>query len=88
MKIVNQAKYLRITRDENLTFEMHVDSLKIKLFRQTCILANLRHYIKQDFFRTFAFLDLYFDLNFAFIDLYFRYGSQIWGRTQCLLLKI
>lgn len=55
MKIVNQAKYLRITRDENLTFEMHVDSLKIKLFRQTCILANLRHYIKQDFFRTLYF---------------------------------
>ena len=79
MKIVNQAKYLRITRDENLTFEMHIDSLKIKLLRQNCILANLRHYIKQDFFRT---------LYFAFLDLHFRYGSQVWGQTQSLLLKI
>ena len=75
---INRTKYLGIYLDKHLSWNSHLNQLKIKLSRGCGLLAKLRYYVDTTTLRS---------VYFAIFDAHLRYGSQIWGQQKTGTIK-
>ena len=73
LKLKSHVKYLRITINEVLPWNKHIDNLSKKLARANCILSKLCHYIPME-----TALAVYHSL----FQSYLLYGSLAWSFTN------
>ena len=52
INLISQTKYLEFILDEHLTFQYHLQNLKLKLNRANCLLSKIRYYVKFPLLRT------------------------------------
>ena len=76
--IKNNAKYLGITIQDNLGWEIHVNNLLKKLRRSVAILFKVRNYAPKWLIRT---------IYYSLFNSHMIYGCQIWGQHKTNLVK-
>ena len=76
--IKNNAKYLGITIQDNLGWEIHVNNLLKKLRRSVAILSKVRHYAPKWLIRTICH---------SLFNSHMIYGCQMWGQHKTNLVK-
>ena len=76
---MKKAKYLGMVMDEHMTFQNHMDPMKLKLNRANGLLTTLRHYVNPVLLRT---------IYYAIFEPHLRYGCQLWGKYKHKSYKI
>ena len=66
-------KYLGVSLDENLSWEIHVNSISLKLRRANGALSKIRHYVSSNVLNTVYYALFHSDMSYA---------SQIWGQKR------
>ena len=74
----NNAKYLGITIQDDLSLEIHVNNLLKKLRRSIAILSKVRYYAPKWLIRT---------IYYSLFNSHMIYGCQIWGQHKTSLVK-
>ena len=70
---VKSIKYLGVRIDENLSFQLHLDNLALKLSRANGMLAKIRYYIN---------IETRLNVYHAIFGSHLRYGCPIWGQSR------
>ena len=73
------VKYLGVTLEENLDWNLHLNSLKLKLNKATGLLCKIRHYVPKLLLKT-----SYYTIFYS----YLIYACQDWGEDFNTLNKI
>ena len=80
IKPIEAAKYLGITLDSQLKFDIYISKLLTKISRSIGVMSKIRHYLPKT-----VLLNLYF----ALIHSQLLYGIAVWGSTyQTLINKL
>lgn len=80
IKCVNEIKYLGMTVDNNLRWDLHINKLYNKLCYSLMRLENIKYLLPFNIRRI---------LYFSMIESLIRYGIEIWGLTyNCHIDKI
>ena len=66
-------KYLGVFLDENLSWEIHVNSISLKLRRANGALSKIRHYVSSNVLNT---------VYYALFHSHMSYACQIWGQNR------
>ena len=72
-------KYLGLIIDENLLWETHLNTLKLKLARANGMLAKIRHYVPFHILK---------NIYYSIFNCHILYGCQIWGQKENTLKTI
>ena len=68
MNLIPQTKYLGLILDKHLTLKYHLQNLKLKLNRASCVLSKIRYCVQFPLLRT---------IHYALFDSHLRYGGQM-----------
>ena len=77
--ICNKVQYLGVVLEENLEWNTHLNTLKLKLNRVIGLLCKIRHYVPKFLLKT-----LYYTIFYSHLI----YACQIWGQSSNTLNKI
>ena len=79
INIICKTKHLGLIFVEHLTFNYHLENLKLKLNRANCLLSKIKYFVNFPLLRT---------IYFALFDSHIRYGCQIWGQNQSKIVEV
>ena len=71
VKMLSKTKYLHLFLDENHFFKYYLDTIKLKLNRENCLLSKIKHYVRAPLLRT---------IYITFFDPHPRY--RIWEQNK------
>ena len=77
LKEVDHAKYLGVHMDNKLTWNVHIDNIKLRLSKGISILSKIRHYVPKSVLRS---------LYFTFISSHTEYNLINWGTAPTTYL--
>ena len=77
--ICNKVQYLGVVLEENLEWNTHLNTLKLKLNRAIVLLCKIRHYVPKFLLKT---------LYYTIFHSHLIYTCQIWGQGSNTLNKI
>ena len=77
LKPKESVHYLGITLDKFLSFENHINKLKVKLTRANGLLAKIRHYVNENTIHV---------LYHSLFNSHLHYGQEIWGQSKTFIL--
>ena len=79
IKTKTMTKYLGLILDENLSWETHLNTLRLKLARANGMLAKIRHYVPFHILK---------NIYYSIFNCHILYGCQIWGQKENKLKTI
>ena len=71
--MISVTKYLGLTLDEYLTFQYHLQNLRLQLNKSNCLLSKIRYYAKFHLLQT---------IYCTLFDSHLRYGCKMWGQSR------
>lgn len=75
----SSVKYLGVILQENLEWNLHLNTLNLKLNRAIGLLCKIRHYVPKFLLKT---------LYYTIFHSHLIYACQIWGQSQAMLNKV